>query len=255
MLKVRVVVHVCFARSSIETDTSVIPSLIQVTAPREAMLDSHFLGGVADLGVQLTRSMKTKGVGFDIDEYLTRVAKVIGGAIRTSNGATRGIRKKSKSTNVGGAEQEDDDDNDDEVVPDDVELWDWHKLGMIGARYTRRAPVMDHLVGPLAVEAKERKVAKRARLDDGEDVQEARPDTVNEAEIQRSENETTRLVQQIANLLESVGGDDGVNLFEFAVNPRSFPNTVENFFYVSFLIRDGKVSIDDEGDNPPTIRE
>lgn len=239
-----------------ETDRNFTLFLPQVTAPREAMLDSHFLGGVADLGVQLTRSMKTKGVGFDIDEYLMRVAKVIGGAVRTSSGATRGTRKKRKSTtNPGAADQEVDDDDDDGVISDDVELWDWHKLGMIGAKYTRRAPVMDHLVGPLAVEAKERKVGKRARLDDGEDVQEARPDTVNEAEIQRSENETTRLVQHIANLLESVGGNNGVNLFEFAVNPRSFSNTVENFFYISFLVRDGMVSIDDEGDNPPTIRK
>jgi len=35
----------------------------------------------------------------------------------------------------------------------------------------------------------------------------------------------------------------GVDLFKFVVNPRSFGQTVENLFYVSFLIRDGKVGI------------
>jgi non-structural maintenance of chromosomes element 4 len=41
----------------------------------------------------------------------------------------------------------------------------------------------------------------------------------------------------------------GVDLFKFVVNPYSFGQTVENMFYVSFLIRDGKagITIDDDG--------
>jgi hypothetical protein len=39
----------------------------------------------------------------------------------------------------------------------------------------------------------------------------------------------------------------GVDYFKFVVNPYSFGQTVENMFYVSFLIRDGKagITIDD----------
>lgn len=39
-------------------------------------------------------------------------------------------------------------------------------------------------------------------------------------------------------------------MFRFALNPDSFCDSVENLFYISFLIRDGKAAIieDNEGD-------
>ncbi|KAJ1959695.1 hypothetical protein IWQ62_004514 [Dispira parvispora] len=51
----------------------------------------------------------------------------------------------------------------------------------------------------------------------------------------------------IFEVLERVGP---INLFEFIVNPESFPQTVENFFYLSFLIRDGRAYIDDDSGQP-----
>ena len=45
----------------------------------------------------------------------------------------------------------------------------------------------------------------------------------------------------------------GVDLRKFVVNPRSFGQTVENLFYVSFLIRDGKVAIEFDEFDLPTL--
>jgi non-structural maintenance of chromosomes element 4 len=45
-----------------------------------------------------------------------------------------------------------------------------------------------------------------------------------------------------------------VSLFEYAINPHSFGQTVENFFYISFLVRDGFVKLNYDTDNLPTIR-
>lgn len=206
-----------------------------VKAPNEGILDAKFLLNVSDIGSQMARKMRLNANAFDVDEYIARVAKLIGGTVCGAGNATR--RSGNRKASV--MEPSEDDDGDD----DDVDCWEWQKLGEMAARHSRRAPVMDHLLGPLAVEQKLRApVKRRPRTDVGE---EAVPERLNDGDIQKNENETTRLVQQIAKLLEVHGQEQGCNLFEFAINPHSFPNTVENLFYISFLVRDGKVSIDD----------
>ncbi|KLU83421.1 hypothetical protein MAPG_02481 [Magnaporthiopsis poae ATCC 64411] len=45
----------------------------------------------------------------------------------------------------------------------------------------------------------------------------------------------------------------GIDLLRFAVNPRSFAQTVENMFYISFLIRDAKVNLEFDDDGLPSI--
>lgn len=39
-----------------------------------------------------------------------------------------------------------------------------------------------------------------------------------------------------------------VNFFKFFVNPNSFSQSVENLFYLSFLIRDSKMAIEEDPD-------
>ena len=52
----------------------------------------------------------------------------------------------------------------------------------------------------------------------------------------------------------SMCDDGGVGFFQFIINPHSFGQTVENLFYVSFLIRDGSVGIGEDSDHLPTLR-
>lgn len=41
-----------------------------------------------------------------------------------------------------------------------------------------------------------------------------------------------------------------MNLFRFIINPNDFGQSVENMFYLSFLIRDGKCALDFEDGEP-----
>jgi hypothetical protein len=48
-------------------------------------------------------------------------------------------------------------------------------------------------------------------------------------------------------------GEGAVSLFDFVVNPTSFGQTVENLFYISFLIREGSVKVEEDDDGLPLL--
>jgi hypothetical protein len=68
-----------------------------------------------------------------------------------------------------------------------------------------------------------------------------------EGDIQQQENATDKMVRSVGQLLRR---HSPVNLFEFVINPRSFGQTIENIFYLSFNVRDARARIDMEGGIP-----
>ncbi|KAI0278475.1 Nse4 C-terminal-domain-containing protein [Russula aff. rugulosa BPL654] len=105
-------------------------------------------------------------------------------------------------------------------------------------------------LGPLAIEQKKRAVGKRARFEKNKE-DERKPQELREEDIARSENETTKNVIDIRTLLVEQNGP--VNLFRFVINPNDFAQSVENMFYLSFLIRDGECALEIEEDGEPVI--
>ena len=63
-------------------------------------------------------------------------------------------------------------------------------------------------------------------------------------DLEKDTQETTKLVRHVRDILEREGGEDGMNLFKFLINPDSYGQTVENLFYLSFIVKDGKACID-----------
>lgn len=108
--------------------------------------------------------------------------------------------------------------------------------------------IFSQRLGPMSVEHKSRFVTQRQRIVRDPKAM-RKPQELREEDIARQENETTKNVMQIADILEEC--TDKVNLFELVINPESFGQTIENIFYLSFLVRDGKVSITEEDMDDP----
>ncbi|KAK0543914.1 hypothetical protein OC861_005922 [Tilletia horrida] len=208
----------------------------KVKAPSEGMLDARLLGQMVDIGTHMARTLKMNADAFDTDSFLARVARVVKGQVRSGGG---GRRNRGR------------DDIDDEEAAHIANEWDWDALGRIAAKYSQRAVSLDFLHGPLQVKPKERKPVERTKKVKEKFGVAVRPEELKDGDIQRSENETTVMVRQVARQLEEIG--TSVPLFNFVVDPTSFSNTVENLFYVSFLVRDGKVSLDEDDDGEPVL--
>ncbi|KAI9364510.1 Nse4 C-terminal-domain-containing protein [Zopfochytrium polystomum] len=197
----------------------------QVISTQEAALDSKVIVQTAELGIEKVKKMKLAGKSFDIDDFIQKLADVKQNDRPIPNLSQRGQGDRS-----------------------DVA---WATIGDIASKYMLRAPTSDFMLGPLAVEPKARKEVKRVvqRLEKDKD-QLRKPQELKESDIVKAENETSKTVQKIAKLLKQHGP---VNLFHFFVNPESFSQTVENLFYLSFLVRDGTVVIYDGSDGQPLI--
>lgn len=70
-----------------------------------------------------------------------------------------------------------------------------------------------------------------------------RPKQLGDGDIIRQDNETTKNILSVHKILKK---NSPINFWRLITNPESFSQTVENLFYVSFLIRDGTAAINRE---------
>ncbi|KAK1224592.1 hypothetical protein PQX77_012487 [Marasmius sp. AFHP31] len=197
-----------------------------VKNPGEATLDSSILVRLATTAHQNARNLKSGSGAFDVDDFVSRLITFMGG---------RKIDKRNPNF------EEDD-------LDDDSPL-EWDKIGRKALAKSRRVPIVGFMLGPLSVEQKKRAAVKRAKLEKNK-ADEKQPQELKEEDIARSENETTKNVQTISKRLEDVGE---VNIFRFIINPNDFAQSVENLFYLSFLIRDGLVAYETSEDTGEPI--
>jgi len=200
-----------------------------VKGPQEATLDSAFLLKASSFSALKARLMRADVGGFDVDDFVSKLVTFMGGHVQ-------GRERDSQAPS--------DVDEEDELEAGPL---NWDKIGRKALAKSRRVPAMEFMLGPLSVEQKKRTQVKRAKFDKDKE-EERRPQEINEDDIQKSENETSLNVLKVREILESLEGE--VNLFNFIVNPNSFAQSVENLFYLSFLIRDGLVTMDVKDSEP-----
>ncbi|SPO28576.1 related to DNA repair protein Rad62 [Ustilago trichophora] len=212
----------------------------RVVAPSESILDTKTLGSMSEMGARMAKKIKLHRDTFDTHEFMTRLARYLGGEAAPVRGAARG----------GGGNVSSDDDQDENGRGGNgrnLERWDWAKLGRLAGTLSRRAVTMDFLLGPLAIRPKQRQInTQRTRQD--APAEHTAPRALQQIDLQNSAGrESTSQILKVAQLL-SQQGPQGVCLFKFAIDPDSFVNTVENLFHVSFLIKENKASLHTDQD-------
>ncbi|KAJ7821660.1 Nse4 C-terminal-domain-containing protein [Mycena leptocephala] len=193
----------------------------------EATLDSSFLVRTVNINIQKARGLKFGTGAFSIEDFVTRLVGFMGGY---------------KPPEEVSSEASD-------VEEDDAPL-DWGKVGRRAMAKSRRVPAMGFMTGPLSIEQKQRAPNKKRAKFEKNKKDETRPQEIREEDIARSENETTKNVAIVATVLEQV---EKINLFKLVINPESFAQSVENIFYLSFLIRDAKVAFEISEDDEPLV--
>ena len=247
----------------------------------DATLDSRLLVSAADLATKRVTQLNLGDTshGIDVDEF---VGKCITFMRRGPSNESQNARRMRRR------EDNDGDDSDIDGNPDEEDVMNWEWLGRQACfPFNLRPPVPGFLLGPLSVQKRLRKLTQRRERTQKRDPRDAvRPEELKAQDMQKVENSNlTTLCKNIRALLAErmvagqqgfeeentddmstkevkatmakygLGDDGGVLFFQFVINPRSFGQTVENLFYVSFLIRDGSAGIGHDSDGLPTLRK
>ena len=246
----------------------------KVRQTTDAAIDSRFLVNASELaGKKLNNSLQgNAGVGIDLDQFVSKCIYFM-----RSGGYVAG-EEDAPAVPVGDDEEDED--------PDGL---DWALLGRQACfPCNRRPPTTSFLLGPLSVQKRVRTTQRKARSQRQPVGPATRPQEIKEGDIQQSENSNlSSLVKGIKSRLQDhisrgtagvdtelsevpeeelddetqaaalkryrvtplPSGEAAVSLLDFAINPHDFGQTVENLFYISFLVREGNAKIvkDDEG--------
>lgn len=234
----------------------------------DATVDSRFLVAATDIAnKKLQNSLHgSGGAGVDLDQFVSKCIYFM------KSGGHRYGEEDAPAIAV--AEDEEDDTGDG---------LDWALFGRQACfPSNKRPPTASFLLGPLSVQKKARTTQRRATQRRAPVGPATRPQEVREGDITPSENSNlTHLVKGIKSKLEkhlesaidaaekeidaipedeitdedysaafarhrvaqTPDSEAAVHLFDFAINPESFGQTVENLFYISFLVREGNAQI------------
>ncbi|GAQ09371.1 hypothetical protein ALT_6692 [Aspergillus lentulus] len=268
-------------RETIEKANEIFQNVKQTS---DATIDSRLLVTAADLGYKKTAqfTLGDASAGIDVDEFVSKCISFMRRGPSDPEAAISSTQRRRPRPS--GRSQGDLDESDDETG--DAMNWDW--LGRAAClRHNSRPSVSGFLLGPLSVQKRTRLVTHRRARERIDPSQAVRPQELQEKDLDRQEtsNLTTmcaninkllaetvthgqNTVDRILSQMEEepteelvqevmakyhVADDGGVPLFHFCINPKSFGQSVENLFYVSFLVRDGTVGISTDSRQLPTL--
>jgi non-structural maintenance of chromosomes element 4 len=256
----------------------------QVRQTSDAVLDAQFLKASSELSTKklASEAFGAGSLGVDISKFVSKCASFMrsgGGPGDGDDSPSASTQSRNRRARTEVPEQDDDD-------LDEGDPFAWDVLGHRAAFLcNRRAAAPSFLLGPLAVEKKVRNTQRAARSQrQNVEVALSRPEEIqaNDLEVSESTN-VSKICGTIYNRLNELlaKGEEGIEeeqdesmaeeeqkalfqkhhlstnwevpVWDFAINPASFAQTVENFFYLSFLIRDGRVQFGEDEESIPTL--
>ncbi|KAH8886678.1 Nse4-domain-containing protein [Thozetella sp. PMI_491] len=231
--------------------------------------------------------------GIDVDEFASKVITFMlrGEGIEDDEAlelsSTQRWRRQGRDTR-GRDEDEDDEDGDD--MRDEGDMFNWAHYGRYACIPSIRRPALSgFLLGPLSVSKKTRKIAARSAPLRIDNLEEVRPEILDVNKLKRDKEDdlvtTARHIHRLLKALQEEAQESaekdideieqhreldeqemdaimekyalrntgGIDLIKFVVNPHSFGQTVENIFYVSFLIREGTAKLEYDKHGLPTL--
>lgn len=226
--------------------------------------------------------------GIDVDEFVSKCISYMRRGVEDPQVVpVMSTQHHRRSTNLFPASHENAEDSDEDAG--DAMNWDW--IGRTACfRHNCRPSVSGFLLGPLSVQKRSRQQSQRRARERIDPSRAVAPQELEEKDLDRQETSNlTSMCSSINKLLartqhvaeervnEELSGipqeditdellhevmdkyriadDGGVPLFHFCINPRSFGQSVENLFYISFLVRDGTVGISTDSKELPTLRK
>jgi hypothetical protein len=254
----------------------------------EAAIDSRGLVIAADLSARRVQRLTSGNVGngVDVDEFVSKCITYMlqGRGIDDDEAVELSSTQRRRRQPNRGALGSDDEDG----VGDDGDMMNWAHLGRFACIPAVRRPALPgFLLGPLSIEKKARKITKRSAPFKVSNLREVRPEELRAEDLKKSDkNDLPSICKKIHVQLEqaqqeaqdavedaidnldedptpeehralmdrhALRANGGIDLVRFVINPHSFGQTVENMFYISFLIREGSVKLAFDGDGLPAI--
>ena len=198
----------------------------RVKRPIDSVLDSKLIIYSADIGYRRLKNCPTGERYYSLDDFVEDVLSkwpIGGNALPDRGDSTTPLAERVDFGAIG-------------RLMDEFNFW---KGVLVTSSHKRRLAIPRFQRG-VPDEVRTRKPRTRMGASEKEEAELEIAKTV-KIDEQTQVRETTEFVIEIFDILQELGGR--VPFYKFVLHPTSFARSVENIFYVSFLIRDNRVKL------------